>query len=116
MRCPRCDEPIPINPGAIFYCQNPKHCYFVEKEMPEPRDPLLVEREKTHGSFTMTAKVAQEIKEALRWGPLELKHAQLEALEMIATKMARIVCGNANEKDHYNDIAGYAKLGAEACD
>ena len=78
-------------------------------------DPLLVEREKTHGSFIMGSKVAQELKEAFRWGPKELQHSQREALDLIATKIGRIVCGDPNNKDHWEDIAGYAKLGAEVC-
>lgn len=89
-------------PGAITYVNN-------------PRDVLLVEREKTHGAFCMTAKVACEIREAFMWGPKELKPAQREALTMIATKIGRIVCGDPNNVDSWNDIAGYAKLGAEAC-
>jgi hypothetical protein len=35
---------------------------------------------------------------------------------MIALKLSRILSGQANFKDHWNDIAGYAKLGSEACD
>lgn len=34
----------------------------------------------------------------------------IEALEMIATKEARILAGNASEKEHWRDIAGYAML------
>ena len=80
------------------------------------RDPVLVEREKTHGSFIMGSKVAQETKESFRWGPSELKSQQREALDLIATKIGRIVCGQPMTKDHWDDIAGYAKLGSEACD
>jgi hypothetical protein len=42
--------------------------------------------------------------------------AQIEALDMIALKLSRILSGQANFKDHWDDIAGYAKLGAEACE
>jgi hypothetical protein len=80
------------------------------------RDPLLVEREKTHGSFALTAIIAQDLKSILgtgRWG--ELPKAQREALEMICTKIARIISGGGKHKDHFDDIAGYAKLGSEAC-
>ena len=80
------------------------------------RDPLLVEREKTHGSFKDNANAWMDIRETLR------KHArpstnnqQNLALEMIALKLARL-CQTPHVKDHWDDIAGYAKLGAEACD
>jgi hypothetical protein len=35
---------------------------------------------------------------------------QWEALEMIASKMSRIVNGNPDKVDNWDDIAGYAKL------
>lgn len=93
-----------------------------EHEVPGPcpaleRDPLLIEREKTHGSFTKTAEIAQQLKKIVHiHSSPEIKIAQVEALSMICTKIARILSGNPNEKEHYLDIAGYAKLGAEACD
>ena len=72
-------------------------------------DPLLNEREKTHGDWSRTAWTAQQIK---RMWPAsdKLQPGQREALDMIATKIARIVCGNPNEPDHWRDIAGYATL------
>lgn len=79
------------------------------------RPEILVEREKTHGDFAMVSNVAQEIKGALRWGSIELKPRQREALDLIATKMARIVCGDPNKSDHWEDIIGYAALGLEGC-
>ena len=85
------------------------------KSMPD-RDPLLVEREKSHGSFYLNAYISQEIKAAyLRSGIYtNLKPEHREALDMIALKIARIL-SNPNVKDHWIDVAGYAHLGAEAC-
>lgn len=81
------------------------------------RDPLLIEREKTHGSFTDVAECAQRLKLIFRQNAIRLTDLrQAEALDLISTKIARILCGSPKEKDHWNDIAGYAKLGAEACD
>ena len=34
---------------------------------------------------------------------------------MIALKLSRILSGQSNFKDHWDDIAGYAKLASEAC-
>jgi hypothetical protein len=43
------------------------------------------------------------------WAPA-LNHAQCEALEQIATKLARLLTGDPNHADHARDIAGYAEL------
>lgn len=79
------------------------------------RDPLLVEREKTHGSFEENAKIFCKFLTCLNYEQ-NVNDQQRLAIMMIFAKIARIHSGNPNEKDHWNDIAGYAKLGAEACD
>lgn len=72
---------------------------------------LLNEREKTHGDYSELAFVSQYLKLALTYGPFEeLPAVHRESLEMICVKMARIVCGDHNEVDHWNDIQGYAEL------
>ncbi len=87
--------------------------------MPD-RDPLLVEREKTHGSFAKNAEISQRLKLLFdEFGlnkPGDFQWIHREALDMIALKISRILSGQAKTKDHWDDIAGYAKLGAEACD
>jgi hypothetical protein len=82
------------------------------------RDPLLQEREKTHGSFERNAYISQQLKDVFfpagrRYDMLLDVH--LEALDMIALKLSRILSGQAGYKDHWDDIAGYAKLASEAC-
>lgn len=69
---------------------------------------LLNEREKTHGSFKEVSRVAQRLKDEI-WSS-SLPDIHQEALDMICTKMARIVCGDHNEIDHFRDISGYATL------
>lgn len=71
---------------------------------------VLEEREKTHGSYTQLAALAQDLKTRIRSESRSLSAQQQESLEMICVKIARIVCGNANEMDHWRDIAGYAEL------
>jgi hypothetical protein len=73
---------------------------------------LLNEREKTHGDFAETARMSQALKSLMGTGYRypELSDVQCEALDMIAVKIARIVSGDANEPDHWRDIAGYAQL------
>ena len=72
---------------------------------------LLNEREKTHGDYSELAFVSQYLKLALSYGPIDqLPAVHRESLEMICVKMARIVCGDHNEPDHWRDIIGYAQL------
>jgi len=81
------------------------------------RDPLLQEREKTHGSFQRNAEISIKLKLLFNdFGADRFKYVHQEALGMIALKLSRILSGQANFKDHWDDIAGYAKLGSEACD
>jgi hypothetical protein len=73
---------------------------------------LLNEREKTHGHYYNTATASQEIKNvmhnSINWPDLNV--CQKESLELIALKISRILNGDQNEPDHWQDIAGYAKL------
>lgn len=66
----------------------------------------------THGDYTHMSGVIQKIKDTMRsgesWG--RLSASQREALELTATKVGRIVCGDPNHHDHWDDIAGYARL------
>ncbi len=80
--------------------------------MTEYSNPLLNERETAHGDWRHTAALAQGIKDNWR-NCRSLSESQREALDMIATKIARILSGNADEPDHWRDIAGYATLAAE---
>jgi hypothetical protein len=80
---------------------------------PEPRHPLLAAREHTHGDFESTALIAQRFKDVARntpnWGA-RLTDVQREALEGVFTKIARILSGDPNHKDHWSDVAGGAHL------
>ena len=71
---------------------------------------ILDQREKTHGSYTQQAALAQDLKTRIRAECRNLVPQQQESLEMICVKIARIVCGNPHEVDHWRDIAGYAAL------
>lgn len=112
-------EPMITTHG--IYC---RHCGLNLKDIsrtdtcagaPTMSDPvtLTTERKSTHGDWMQQSRCGNELKGVLRgisnWNDL-LPHQQ-EALDMIATKMSRIVCGNPNEPDHWDDIAGYAHLG-----
>jgi hypothetical protein len=73
---------------------------------------ILDERKKTHGSFEVSSYTSQVLKDNMRDSPnwVELDMDQKECLDMVAHKIARILCGNHNELDHYVDIIGYCTL------
>lgn len=81
------------------------------------RDPLLVERQTTHGSFEDNATFSQEMKEVLRsrLGFGDLHPVEREAMDMIALKFSRILSGKSLERQHWEDVVGYAKLALEQC-
>jgi hypothetical protein len=83
----------------------------MEKKMVDISE-ILNERKSSHGEYKDHARRAQLIKEVYRAGrnwPI-LTDIQKETLEMNAHKVARILEGNPNHADHWDDIAGYAKL------
>lgn len=79
---------------------------------PTKIDAILAERGKTHGDFTDNARIMQALKEVARSGVnyQRLTAVQREAIDMILHKIGRIVTGNPNVHDHWDDIAGYSKL------
>jgi hypothetical protein len=80
-------------------------------------DAILDERANTYGSFEDVANVAQEFKniayDSLKARQRTIYADQAEALDMIFSKIARIVIGDPNHTDSWIDIAGYAKLVAD---
>jgi hypothetical protein len=78
---------------------------------------LVTIRKNTHGDFTDHARVTQRLKQVvhdeMKTINTKVTHVQLEALQMILHKIGRIVAGDPNFKDHWDDIAGYAKITAE---
>ena len=77
-----------------------------------PLDDVLAERSKTHGAWVDNARLAQQMKEEWRKceGWQRLSCSQREGLERIAEKIARILAGDSNHRDHWMDIGGYAEL------
>lgn len=73
---------------------------------------ILAEREKTHGSYAEHAEISNVVFEfwASRPGYKKLTHDQRETLKMIAHKVGRVLAGNAEFADHWDDVAGYATL------
>ncbi len=75
-------------------------------------EEILAEREKTHGDFKTHAAITYALKYQMKrsenWS--YLRATQKESLDMIAHKIGRILAGDPDIKDHWDDIAGYAKL------
>jgi len=74
-------------------------------------DKMLAERKKQHGDFGVHAEATQALKTVL-YSYYDEHHTPIhrEALEMIVHKIGRILTGNPNHCDHWDDIAGYAKI------
>ena len=78
---------------------------------------VLNARGQDYGKFRDSAALTQGIKRLL--ADHAARHNKLfaddqwEALEMIVTKIARIVNGSPDKVDHWVDIAGYATLVAD---
>ena len=80
---------------------------------------LTAARAATHGAWRDTADATERLKEVL--GELDEDRAcrgqpgltpqQRQALVAIVGKIARILSGDPNHPDHWDDIAGYAQLG-----
>lgn len=77
---------------------------------------LTAKRARTHGHWPDQAARAQRLKAVLFKNSVALSPQQHEALELIATKLSRIVSGDPNHADHWRDVAGYATLVAERAD
>lgn len=82
------------------------------REQMQYENEVLNERQGTHGDFAVNAMVAQTIKQAMRTAPNweRLTLVQREALELLATKLGRIMAGDTRHLDHWNDIVGYVDL------
>lgn len=80
--------------------------------MAEDVKDILQQREGTHGFYSEVSSVSQGIKMTMQIGVnwKYLKAEQRESLEMIANKIGRILSGNSDFIDHWQDIAGYASL------
>ncbi len=76
---------------------------------------VLVERGSRYGRFTDHAAITQELKRVMfdHRSRDALDSDMVEALEMIAHKIGRILNGDPSYADSWVDIAGYAKLVAD---
>lgn len=83
-----------------------------QKKNQDQINQILSERQVTHGSYLGKAILIQDIKNVMReHGSWKSMDADMqESLDMIVTKMARILIGDPYHHDSWIDIAGYAML------
>lgn len=70
---------------------------------------VLSERKNTHGDFKKGAEIEQQLKDIFRkstnWDKIE-PYKKI-TLDLIALKISRILEGDSDFKDHWDDINGY---------
>lgn len=102
------------NKDRILWQRNPSlndQYAEIEEVRQNNIDSILSERQSQYGCYEDVAKTTRDILKALRIGNYENMPApHQEALHMIASKMARLVHGDANHLDSWVDIGGYSKL------
>ncbi len=83
--------------------------------MQSEKDRILEVRGQAYGPYRKMSKTAQDLKQRFRieedWQYL-LPHEK-ESIDLICTKLARLLHGNSDKTDTLNDIAGYAELAKE---
>lgn len=99
-------------------CQHPEAIEM--RAVDAPKDvvsEITAARGSTHGDYMAMSALIQATKDLWRgssnWG--RLHSGQKEALELIATKVGRILTGDPEYKDHWDDGAGYFTKGGECC-
>jgi hypothetical protein len=74
----------------------------------------LKARQERYGEFVDNAAIAQGIKQVYRNTPgskyHDLSEDMRESLDMIASKISRILTGNSEYPDNWHDIQGFSKL------
>lgn len=92
-------------------------------QLHDPIDAILEQRGKVYGEFADHAFITQQLKNVMHdtnaWrNGISLPKGGLgpihkEALDMIVHKIGRILNGDPNYADSWDDIAGYARLVAD---
>ena len=74
-------------------------------------DNVLKERGSRYGRFIDQTRIIDGLMEPMRLAGLDdLETDQKESLHQIAVKISRILNGDPNYVDNWDDIAGYAEL------
>lgn len=89
----------------------------IRKYSPPKVEELTHDRNSTHGDFRTNAALSQALKAVLRsyegWDHLD--DVEKEVMDMIALKFSRVLSGRSLEKQHWEDVEGYAHLALREC-
>lgn len=94
------------------------HLAAALNDPPRPNvEDIIRARGQTHGDFDVHATITQRLKEVMHDTPgwYNLTYAMRESLEMECHKNGRILAGDPDFRDHWDDKAGYARLVANRC-
>ena len=90
------------------YTQSDNGSFIMDQNI----DSILSTRETTHGSYVEQSTASQTLKrlceQARNWD--QMPCYMRESVHLIQQKIARIICGDPFERDHWVDIMGYAAL------
>jgi nucleoid-associated protein YejK len=80
--------------------------------MPQSLTEVLEQRGDAYGDYSEQAHLAQVLKDCIRNSPTypDMLAIERESLEMICTKLSRILTGSPHHEDSWVDITGYAQL------
>jgi len=90
-----------------------EHYHEKNRNTPSPTiENILGSRKETYGDWKDQSHLTQIFKDAAKQnkGWKNMDESQMESLEMIFSKIARIINGDSNYKDSWTDIIGYATL------
>jgi hypothetical protein len=87
------------------------------RKRPKTPEALVEDRNATHGDFRTNARLSQRLKAVFRsydgWEALD--DVEKEVLDMVSLKISRILSGKSLERQHWEDIEGYAHLALKEC-
>lgn len=84
-------------------------------------EETMEERGNRYGEFTDIAILSRRLEKLVfeaddrSFKGSQMNDAQREATKMIVHKLARAAVGDADYKDNWHDIQGYAKLAEDRC-
>lgn len=110
------DKPTP-KPEPEVEAKAGEYIVVEGAKSPQEIDAILNARGSSYGSFHGLSQVTQRLKGVAHQFAAQNNKAfaadQAEALDMIFTKIGRILNGDPNHLDSWTDIAGYATLVAD---
>lgn len=83
-----------------------------DKDRMTATEVLLRQRGEAYGDVARQSAVWERTmaEVATQGGYMSMNPQQRQSIRMILLKVSRLVCGNPNRQDTWDDIAGYAKL------